>query len=256
VTCHDGFTLADLVSYNDKHNEANGDENRDGTDDNRSWNCGVEGPTDDPAVLELRRRQQRNLLATLLLSQGVPMLLSGDEMGHTQHGNNNGYCQDSPISWLDWNDQEGNAELVDFVASLIALRRAHPAFHRPKFFQGRPLHGTDVADIGWFTPEGTAMDNEGWGEATARAMAVYFNGDALDMVDARGQPVVDKTFLLLLNADAEERNFTLPAAKWAGAWAHLVDTGTGECGDEGRLHEAETDVLVGGRTLVLLRRAE
>jgi glycogen operon protein len=256
VTCHDGFTLADLASYNDKHNEANGDDNRDGTDDNRSWNCGIEGPTDDATVLELRRRQQRNLLATLLLSQGVPMLLAGDELRRTQRGNNNAYCQDNTISWLDWSDAEANADLVDFVAALIALRRAHPAFHRPKFFQGRPLHGTDVADIGWFTPEGTPMSNDGWEEVTARAIAVYLNGDALNMVDARGQQVVDQTFLLLLNADSEERNFTVPAAGWAGAWTHVVDTAEGKCGDGGRTQGAGTDLVVGGRTLVLLRRAE
>jgi glycogen operon protein len=255
VTCHDGFTLVDLVSYNEKHNEANGDDNRDGTDDNRSWNCGVEGPTDDADIVELRRRQQRNLLATLLLSQGVPMLLAGDEQRRTQGGSNNAYCQDNAISWVDWSGLEDNADLVDFVGGLIALRRAHPSFHRPKFFQGRPLHGTDVADIGWFTPDGTEMSDDGWGEAAARAIAVYLNGAALDMVDARGQPVVDDTFLMLLNADAEEREFTLPAPKWAGEWVHLVDTATGECADDGRVHAAGTGLAVAGRTLVLLRRA-
>jgi glycogen operon protein len=255
VTAHDGFTLADLVSYETKHNEANGDNNRDGSDDNRSWNCGVEGPTDDPAVLILRRRQQRSLLATLLLSQGVPMLLGGDEFGRTQHGNNNAYCHDSELSWFDWTLAESNADLVQFTRQLTAIRRAHPAFRRPRFFQGRPLHGTDVADIGWFTPEGTEMSHDNWGESAARAIAVYLNGDALDTVDRRGEPVRDDTFLLLLNASPDAQDFVLPGGPWAEAWVHMVDTATGGCDEDGETQEAGRGLTVEGRSLVLLRRA-
>jgi isoamylase len=254
VTCHDGFTLRDLVSYNSKHNEANGEDNRDGSDDNRSWNCGVEGPTDDPAVNELRRRQQRNFLATLLLSQGVPMLMAGDELGRTQLGNNNAYCDDSPLSWLDWSLADVNADLVSFTESLVALRRRHPAFRRPKFFQGRPLHGTDVKDIGWFTPEGTEMSHDSWDEAAAKAMGVYLNGEALDTIDAQGMAVSDATFLLLLNGEEASTEFVLPGAEWATGWVHLVDTGTGDCGEDGSVHPAGGSLIVEGRALVLLRR--
>jgi glycogen operon protein len=256
VTCHDGFTLADLVSYNQKHNEANGDDNRDGSDDNRSWNCGVEGPTDDPGINELRRRQQRNFLATLLLSQGVPMLLGGDEIGRTQGGNNNAYCHDSELSWFDWEAGAQDEDLREFVEHLTELRRAHPAFRRPKFFQGRPLHGTDVKDIGWFTPDGAEMSHDHWGEAAAQAIAVYLNGEALDTLDARGQAVVDDTFLLLLNGHAEPITFTLPAATWAQLWVRIVDTATGECGEGSEELPADTVLKVEGRSLVLLRRID
>ena len=255
VTCHDGFTLADLVSYNDKHNEANGDANQDGTDDNRSWNCGVEGPTDDPAIVELRHRQQRNFLATLLLSQGVPMLMAGDELGRTQQGNNNAYCHDSALSWVDWEPDATDADLSEFTARLVALRKRHPVFRRPKFFQGRPLHGTDVKDIGWFTPEGVEMSNQNWGEDAAKSIGVYLNGDALDMVSSRGQPVTDDTFLFLLNGASLCQTFTLPGPEWAVAWMHQVDTATGTCVDEGDIHPAGSDLQVEGRSLVLLRRA-
>jgi len=255
VTCHDGFTLADLVSYNNKHNEANGDDNRDGTDDNRSWNCGVEGPTDDASIIELRRRQQRNFLATLLLSQGVPMLMAGDELGRTQHGNNNAYCHDSALSWVDWQEAGYDADLFEFTSRLLALRRRHPVFRRPKFFQGRPLHGTDVKDIGWFTPEGVEMSHENWGEGTAQSIGVYLNGEALDMVSARGQRVTDDTFLFLLNGASPCQTFHLPGSEWAAAWVHQVDTATGRCVEDGDVHAAGAVLQVEGRSLVLLRRA-
>ena len=255
VTCHDGFTLADLVSYNNKHNEANGDDNRDGSDDNRSWNCGVEGPTDDAAIIELRRRQQRNFLATLLLSQGVPMLMAGDELGRTQHGNNNAYCHDSALSWVDWQEAGYDADLFEFTSRLLALRRRHPVFRRPKFFQGRPLHGTDVKDIGWFTPEGVEMSHENWGEGTAQSIGVYLNGEALDMVSARGQRVTDDTFLFLLNGASLCQTFHLPGSEWAAAWMHQVDTATGRCVEDGDVHAAGAVLQVEGRSLVLLRRA-
>ena len=254
-TAHDGFTLADLVSYNNKHNEANGEDNRDGSDDNRSWNCGVEGPTDDPEVNALRRRQQRNFLATLFLSQGVPMVLGGDELGRTQLGDNNAYCQDNPISWFDWSLTDTNKDLVEFTRELAVIRRAHPAFRRPGFFQGRPLHGAGVADIGWFSPDGVEMSHDSWGEGTAKAIGVYLNGQALDTVDRRGEPVTDDTFLLLLNASPDAQPFTLPAAPWADAWVHMVDSATGECGAGGEVHPGGDVVSVEGRSLVLLRRS-
>jgi isoamylase len=254
VTAHDGFTLADLVSYNTKHNEANGDDNRDGADDNRSWNCGVEGPTDDPEVLELRRRQERNLLATLLLSQGVPMLLGGDEMGRTQGGNNNGYCQDNETSWYDWSLAGAKEELLSFTRALARLRIDHPVFRRPKFFQGRPLHGESIKDIGWFTPEGTEMSQGDWDNGIAKSIAVYLNGDAIGAVDQRGEPMADETFMLLLNAWHEPIDFTLPPGRWADAWVKVVDTATGQCTEDDDRLKAGEELPVEGRSLMLLRR--
>jgi isoamylase len=254
VTCHDGFTLADLVAYNTKHNEANGDDNRDGSDDNRSWNCGVEGPTDDPEVVSLRRRQQRNFLSTLLLSQGVPMILGGDELGRTQQGNNNAYCQDSPLSWFDWSDAAIDTDLLDFTRHLTAVRRAHPAFRRPKFFQGRPLYGSEVKDIGWFTSDGVEMSHESWDSGTAKSIAVYLNGESLDMVDSRGESVSDDTFLVLINGSDALIRFELPADDWAQEWTFMVDTATGRCEEHGTLVAAKALISVPGRSLILLRR--
>ncbi len=224
VTAHDGFTLQDLVSYNHKHNEANGEENRDGTDDNRSWNCGAEGPTDDPEVNQLRTRQKRNILATLLLSQGVPMILAGDEIGHTQQGNNNAYCQDSEISWLSWDPEQMDTEFLGFVKRLIALRKDHPAFRRRNFFQGRNIKGAEVTDIAWFRPDGQQMTDEEWNQAFARSLCVSLSGEAVDEVDERGQRVRDENFLLLLNAHHEGIPFTLPSATPESGWIALIDT--------------------------------
>ncbi len=256
VTAHDGFTLADLVSYNSKHNEANGDDNRDGSDDNRSWNCGVEGPTSDPTVLELRRRQQRNFLATLLLSQGVPMLLGGDEFGRTQRGNNNAYCQDNEVSWYDWSFVEANADLLAFTRALTRLRNEHPVFRRPRFFQGRPLHGETIKDIGWFTPEGTEMSQADWDDGVAMSIGVYLNGEAIGAVDQRGEPVTDDSFLLLLNASHEDIVFTLPPPAWADSWVVVVDTATGNVSPDDTSIKAGQAVPVPGRSLVLLRRVD
>jgi isoamylase len=256
VTCHDGFTLADLVSYNSKHNEANGDDNRDGSDDNRSWDCGAEGPTTDVGVLELRRRQERNFLATLLLSQGVPMLLGGDEFGRTQEGNNNGYCQDSEISWYDWELASTNADLLEFTRALTRLRTEHPVFRRPRFFQGRPLHGEGIKDIGWLTPEGIEMSPADWADGVAKSIAVYLNGDAIGAVDARGEPVTDDTFLLLLNAAPEPVDFTLPPETWAGLWVMCLDTASGQHVEGERTWKAGEVMVVDSRSLVLLRRAD
>jgi glycogen operon protein len=224
VTAHDGFTLNDLVSYNSKHNEANGEENRDGTDNNRSWNCGVEGPTDDPVVLALRERQKRNLLATLFLSQGVPMLLAGDAMGHTQNGNNNAYCQDNEISWIDWDDQNRNSDLLEFTRLVIELRRNHPVFRRRKFFQGRAIKGADIKDIVWLLPGGEEMSDEGWGRDSARTLGVFLAGDGLDEVDEHAEPVRDESFLVLLNAHHEPVPFQLPTMQQEGSWLPLIDT--------------------------------
>src|SRR5689334_19532977 len=192
VTCHDGFTLLDLVSYNDKHNDMNGEQNRDGADDNRSWNCGVEGPSDDPEILALRHRQQRNFIATLLLSQGVPMLLSGDEIGRTQHGNNNAYCQDNEVSWLDWDDVDES--MLAYVRNVLRLRTEHPVFRRRRWFQGQAIHGSDVSDIGWFTPDGELMTEEDWNVTFAKSLGVFLNGEGIHYVDARGQRVRDDSF--------------------------------------------------------------
>jgi glycogen operon protein len=224
VTAHDGFTLNDLVSYNDKHNEANGEENRDGTSDNLSWNCGAEGPSDDAAVNELRERQKRNFLATLLLSQGVPMLLSGDEISRTQGGNNNAYCQDNEISWLDWELDDAKKGLLEFTRSLIALRRSHPVFHRRKFFQGREIHGSEIDDIAWFTPEGEVMDPAAWSDKWANSLAMRLGGDALGEVGPDGELVKDISFVMLVNAHYEPISFVLPPPSEHRRWELAIDT--------------------------------
>ncbi|MGD9528103.1 glycogen debranching protein GlgX [Pseudonocardia sp.] len=229
VTAHDGFTLADLVSYNDKHNDANGEDGRDGESHNRSWNCGVEGPTDDEAVLALRSRQQRNFLATLLVSQGVPMLAHGDELGRTQHGNNNVYCQDNETAWVDWTFAEKHSDLVEFTGGLAALRAAHPAFRRRRFFAGRPIgrrRGV-LADIAWFTPSGEEMTEQDWDSGFGKCVTVFLNGDGLSDVDARGERVVDDSFLLVFNAHYEDIDVTLPPQDYGSSWAVVVDTAAG-----------------------------
>ncbi len=206
VTAHDGFTLADLVAYNEKHNEANGEDNNDGESHNRSWNCGAEGPTDDPDVLELRARQRRNFVATLLLSQGIPMILGGDELGRTQEGNNNAYCQDNEMSWFDWDHMDG--AMVAFTARLISLRRDHPIFHRRRWFHGRALHGKDVVDVAWLRPDGTEMEDADWESGFAKSIAVYLNGDEMHSTDSLGHPVVDDSFLVVFNAHHDAVTFT------------------------------------------------
>ena len=226
VTCHDGFTLADLVSYDRKHNEANGEGNSDGTDDNRSWNCGAEGPSDDPAVTELRPRQVRNFLVTLFCSQGVPMLLAGDEMGRTQRGNNNAYCQDNELSWVDWENAGKHSGLLDFTCALSALRRAHPIFRRRRFFSALPPApgNGSLRDIIWLTPSGREMTDADWQAGHARSLAVFLNGDAITEPGTRGEPVRDKHFLLLFNAHSDAVRFVLPGADHAGGWHVAVDT--------------------------------
>ncbi len=225
VTAHDGFTLNDLVSYNEKHNEANGEGNRDGESHNRSWNCGVEGPTDDPDTLALRGRQQRNFLATLLLSQGVPMIAHGDELGRTQQGNNNTYAQDSELSWIHW--LEADEALVEFTASVVRLRRQHPTFRRRRFFDGRPAaraEGEPLPDIVWMTPSGTLMTPEDWGAGFGRSVGMFLNGNGIRGMDARGQRMVDDSFLLLFNAHDETMDWVLPPEEFAPAWRLVIDT--------------------------------
>jgi isoamylase len=238
VTCHDGFTLADLVSYDHKHNEANGEHNADGTDDNRSWNCGVEGQTEDPAVLALRARQQRNFLTTLVLSQGVPMLLAGDELGRTQGGNNNAYCQDNATSWLRWPTEQAVAtgfetdrpgtgpSLHSFLRMLIRLRAEHPVFRRRRFFTGeagrsRPDH---LGDIRWLTPAADEMTDSDWTAGFAKSLTVFLNGDAISEPDQRGQQITDESFLLMFNAAERDLDFTIPPPEFGEQWLSVFDT--------------------------------
>ncbi|GEL23226.1 glycogen operon protein GlgX homolog [Pseudonocardia sulfidoxydans NBRC 16205] len=238
VTAHDGFTLADLVSYNDKHNEANGEDGNDGESHNRSWNCGVEGPTDDEDVLALRARQQRNFIMTLLLSQGVPMLAHGDELGRTQGGNNNVYCQDNEIAWMDWSLAGKNAGLIGFTGGVAALRHAHPVFRRRRFFAGRPIRprrrsetgdtGTALPDIAWFSPSGEEMTEQDWDSGFGKCVVVFLNGDGITEADHRGERVTDDSFLIMLNAHWEDIEATLPAAEFGTRWAVVVDSSTGE----------------------------
>jgi glycogen operon protein len=226
VTAHDGFTLADLVSFNDKHNEANREDNKDGTDDNRSWNCGVEGPTDDPTIVAVRKRQVRNFLTMLTLSLGVPMLLGGDELGRTQRGNNNAYCQDNEVSWYDWDNVD--TDVLAWARAALTLRRAHPVFRRRRFFQGRPLHQADAepadAGIGWFRPDGTLMTGSDWEVGYAKSLAVFLNGSSRAEPDRHGRLVADVSFYLALNAWEQPLAFRLPDQKLGGPWQVALDT--------------------------------
>ncbi|MFI9392799.1 glycogen debranching protein GlgX [Streptomyces bauhiniae] len=256
VTAHDGFTLRDLVSYNDKHNEANGEGNRDGESDNRSWNCGAEGDTDNPAVLELRARQQRNLLATLLLSQGIPMLGHGDELGRTQGGNNNAYCQDNEVSWIDWDLSEEQRALVDFTRRLIGLRAAHPVLRRRRFFRGETAtkRKQPLPDLIWLRPDAREMTDQDWRRGDAHSVGVFLNGDAIAERDAYGGRVVDDSFLLLLNGFWEPVDFRLPAASYGERWTTLIDTADPEGVPDERERKAGTRLRVESRSLILLSR--
>jgi glycogen operon protein len=251
VTAHDGFTLHDLVSYNDKHNAANGEDNRDGSNHNFSWNCGAEGPIDDPAVNALRARQQRNFLASLLLAQGVPMLLAGDEFGRSQRGNNNAYCQDNELSWLSWEVRDRDPELVAFVQTLLDLRRRHPVFRRRRFFQGRAIHGIEIKDVMWLKPDGTEMGDEEWSHGYARCLGMFLAGMVLPDIDAQGHPQHDDNFLVLFNAHHEPIPFTLPAPSGDGHWQPLVDT-AGPPADLPPVYAAGATYPLRDRSLVLL----
>ncbi|HJT04590.1 MAG TPA: glycogen debranching protein GlgX [Pseudonocardiaceae bacterium] len=250
VTAHDGFTLNDLVSYNHKHNEDNGEDNRDGESHNRSWNCGIEGPTDNGRIVALRERQKRNMLTTLLLSQGVPMLAHGDELGRTQYGNNNVYCQDSKISWVDWDDARQHSVLTEFTAALTRLRAAHPVFRRRRFFQGRPIRGSNIEDIAWLRPDGQQMSDEDWNAGFAKTVGIFLNGRGIPDRDALGERITDDSFLLLINAYHRPITFTLPDATYGGSWEIVVDTADPLLANARR---RQRDAVAGGRLRVQAR---
>ncbi len=252
VTAHDGFTLSDLVSYNDKHNEPNGEENKDGESYNRSWNCGHEGPSDDPAVNLLRARQKRNFLVTLFLSQGVPMIRAGDEIGQTQCGNNNAYCHDNEISWLDW--ENADRELLEFVRRLIRFRKRHPVFRRRRWFRGRALHGSGVRDIGWFKTDGDEMSEDDWKIAFAKSIGIYLDGTRLPGPDSMGEPIVDHSFYILFNAHHNPLGFILPPRDWGRRWRKVLDTTQAMPVSRKETYHAGEAVRVEGRSLMLLRR--
>jgi glycogen operon protein len=253
VTAHDGFTLRDLVSYNDKHNEQNGEDNRDGESHNRSWNHGVEGDTQDDQVLQLRARQQRNLLATLLLSQGVPMLLAGDELGRSQHGNNNAYCQDNALTWIDW--EHADLALLEFTRALLAFRRAHPVLHRRKWFQGKSIRGVKLSDIGWFRPDGEEMTEDDWKAFFAKSLGVFLNGGGIASLDSFGRRVTDDSFYLIFHPDPEPLAFTLPLALGAPAWQLVFDSAQGGFVARGPAIASGQALTAAPRSLVILQRA-
>ena len=256
VTAHDGFTLNDLVSYNEKHNEANGEKNNDGESHNRSFNHGVEGDTEDPDVIALRERQKRNFIITLGLSLGVPMILGGDEMCRTQHGNNNAYCQDNEISWYDWSLRDEHLALLGFTRRVMEFRKLHPVFRRRKFFQGRELHGSGVSDIGWFNPDGHEMTEEQWTAGFARSIGIFLNGEEIPDPDERGERVVDASFLLLFNASSDLVAFTLPSGHWGEAWTVMLDTNDPLVEEDVNTYKAGEDVEVENRSVMVLRRAD
>jgi isoamylase len=252
ITAHDGFTLQDLVSYNEKHNEANGENNRDGSNNNLSWNCGVEGPTDDANIQALRAKQKRNLLATLLLSQGVPMMSQGDPLGQTQMGNNNAYCQDNPTSWVNWDLQPQDRDFLAFVQRMVNLRKRHLVFRRRRFFQGRPIKGANVKDVLWLNPAGNEMSEEEWRDSSVRCLGMFLSGQGLDETDERGRKLSDESFLVLLNAHYEDVAFTLPAFRDCARWVAWMDTSR-----EAGLRSADTHICgapypLQARSLVIL----
>ena len=258
VTAHDGFTLRDLVSYNEKHNEANGEGNNDGESHNRSWNCGVEGPTDDPDVLALRSRQQRNYLATLLLSQGTPMVLHGDELGRTQDGNNNTYCQDNELSWINWDTMDG--PLTEFVAAVTHLRHDHPSFRRSEFFDGRPVEmdaddtGRPMPDIAWLTTDGAPLKPADWDEPLSRSFGMWLNGNGIAGVDMRGRPITDVNFIVYFNSNPEPVKVKLPPVRYGRQWEEVIDT-AGKYAD-GQIRKARTSITLDGKSMVVLRAYE
>jgi glycogen operon protein len=255
VTAHDGFTLHDLVSYNDKHNDANGEDGNDGESNNSSWNCGVEGETDDLEVVALREQQKRNFLTTLFLSQGVPMLLHGDELGRTQSGNNNVYAQDNELAWIDWERAKDYEVLTEFVARLSKLRSEHPVFRRRRFFNGRPVRGSAIEDIAWFTPTGEEMDHDDWDSGFAKSVTVFLNGDGIREPDARGERIVDDSFFLIFNGHHEPIEFTLPDLGAGERWQVEVDTAAPMLADvEAQSAKAGEPVQVDARSVQVLRK--
>ncbi|GAA4330113.1 glycogen debranching protein GlgX [Flaviaesturariibacter amylovorans] len=255
VTAHDGFTLQDLVSYNEKHNEANGENNNDGESHNRSWNCGAEGPTDDPEILALRARQKRNFMATLFLSQGVPMFVAGDELGRTQGGNNNAYCQDNEISWINWAEQD--TDFLRFTQKLIHFYRRHPAFSRKRWFKGVPIKGVGVEDIAWFKPDGSEMTEENWTNDFAKSLGMYLNGRALRTLDEQGDLIVDDNFYLIFNAHYEPLEFRLPVDRYGSGWRRVIDTAADFVDEAGTPIEEDNPVIqVEGRSVVVFHQPQ
>ncbi|MFL6088140.1 MAG: glycogen debranching protein GlgX [Mycobacterium sp.] len=257
VTAHDGFTLRDLVSYNEKHNDANKEGNRDGESHNRSWNCGVEGPTDDPEIKALRSRQQRNFIATLLLSQGVPMIVHGDELGRTQQGNNNVYCQDNELSWIDW--AQADTDLIEFTRAVSALRTAHPVFRRRRYFSGKPVGRRGDGgqpDIAWFAPDGSQMTEDDWESSFAKSIAVYLNGLGIPDLDVRGQRVTDDSFVLCFNAHYEPIEFSLPPKEFGPAWVPVIYTADTTTAGEAKPLTAGATVAVDARAVLVLQASQ
>jgi isoamylase len=252
VTAHDGFTLNDLVSYNEKHNEANGENSNDGESHNRSWNCGAEGPVNDKHINELRQKQKRNFLTTLFLSQGVPMLVAGDELSRTQKGNNNAYCQDNEISWIDW--IKADKQLLEFTRKLIHFRRKHPSFRRRRWFQGQPIKGIGVEDIGWFQPDGNEMSEEHWNQDFAKSMAVFLNGQGIRSVGQKGEQTTDDSFYIIFNAHHEPLEFKLPSRKYGTNWTRVIDTSTSVISDDKETYSAKESIVAESRSIVVLRK--
>lgn len=257
ITAHDGFTLHDLVSYNEKHNQGNGEDNHDGESHNRSWNCGAEGETDDPEILTLRSRQKRNFLTTLMLSQGVPMLLGGDEMGRTQQGNNNAYCQDNELTWFHWELSSEKQELLAFTQELIAFRKQHPVFHRRNWFQGRAIHGSQVSDLGWYHADGNHLTEQQWqNNHLTKAITVFLNGKELSAPDPQGHRLVDNSFLLFFNANCEEMTFTLPTSLQHWHWEAVIDTNQSRLLSGEMVYPVETDIRLNASSLLVLKSQE
>ncbi|MGB5930215.1 MAG: glycogen debranching protein GlgX, partial [Cyclobacteriaceae bacterium] len=252
MTAHDGFTLHDLVSYNEKHNEANGEDNNDGESHNLSWNCGVEGPTDDEEIIALREKQKRNFLSTLMLSQGVPMISMGDEYGRTQKGNNNVYCQDNELSWFDWNWDERQQSLFDFTKALIEFRTNAPVMRRRRFFHGRKVHGVGVRDIRWLAPDGHDMTDEEWDNSYVRCLGMLLNGHAMEEKDERGNPVTDHTYMLMINSYWEKVAFIIPLRHRKFEWEIIVDTENPQTMHENTIIKESVDLHP--RSLILLRK--
>ncbi|MCF0041262.1 glycogen debranching protein GlgX [Dyadobacter fanqingshengii] len=251
ITAHDGFTLHDLVSYNDKHNEANGEDNKDGSNDNNSWNCGVEGPTDDQEIIDLRNKQKRNLLTTLFLSQGVPMLVAGDELGRSQGGNNNPYCQDNEISWIHW--EKADQQLLEFTKKLIWFCKDHPSFRRRRWFQGLPVMGSDVEDIRWYSPDGSIMSEENWDHDCAKSIGVYLNGKGIRCVNYDGKKITDDSFYIIFNAHEEALDYVLPTDHCSKQWQKAIDTSDGFIGDDDEQLVSGGVVKVQGRSVLVLK---
>jgi glycogen operon protein len=252
ITAHDGFTLHDLVSYNEKHNEANGENNNDGESHNRSWNCGAEGSTDDQNIIALRNKQKRNFLTTLFFSQGVPMLVAGDELGKTQNGNNNAYCQDNEISWINW--QDADKDLLGFVQKLTHFQHVHPVFCRRRWFKGRPIQGSGVEDIAWFLPNGSSMNEENWKEDFAKSLAVFLNGKVLKTDGPKGEHLVDNNFYIIFNAYDGELPYVLPSEEFGSTWIKVIDTNENFFEEEGGQNFAPGETItVHGRSVVVLK---